>query len=181
MDYFSWQWIFIINIPIGILSLIVIPFIVNDTEKEHSKDNVDFLGLTFLILWLFSMQVVLDKGQQYGWFDCTWICWLSVFSLGCMFFFIVWELEIKKPIVDLRVFKDLNFVIGTILGVLVNIMVCVTIILLPQYYQGLMNYTASLTGLALASRVVACFALFVIGRLCRLYDLRLLIALGFVF
>lgn len=180
VDYFSWQWIFIINIPIGILSLIVIPFIVNDTEKDHSNDAVDFLGLTFLILWLFSMQVVLDKGQQYGWFDCTWICWLSVFSLGCMFFFVIWELEIKKPIVDLRVFKDLNFVIGTILGVLVNIMVCVTIILLPQYYQGLMHYTASLTGLALASRVVACLALFVIGRLCQLYDLRLLIATGFV-
>lgn len=181
VDYFSWQWIFIINVPIGIFSLIVIPLTVNDTAKDKNSGKVDVLGLVFLITWLFSMQVVLDKGQQYGWFDCTWICWLSVFSLGCMFLFVVWELEIKEPIVNLRVFKDLNFVVGTILGVLVNVMVCVTIILLPQYYQGLMHYTASLTGLALASRVVACVALFFIGKLCQMYDLRTLIATGFVF
>lgn len=181
VDYFSWQWIFIINVPIGIFSLIVIPLTVNDTAKDKNSGKVDVLGLVFLITWLFSMQVVLDKGQQYGWFDCTWICWLSVFSLGCMFLFVVWELEIKEPIVNLRVFKDLNFVVGTILGVLVNVMVCVTIILLPQYYQGLMHYTASLTGLALASRVVACVALFFIGKLCQMYDLRALIATGFVF
>lgn len=181
VDYFSWQWIFIINVPIGIFSLIVIPLTVNDTAKDKNSGKVDVLGLVFLITWLFSMQVVLDKGQQYGWFDCTWICWLSVFSLGCMFLFVVWELEIKGPIVNLRVFKDLNFVVGTILGVLVNVMVCVTIILLPQYNQGLMHYTASLTGLALASRVVACVALFFIGKLCQMYDLRALIATGFVF
>ena len=67
VDNFSWQWIFIINIPIGILSLILIPMIVNDTTKSKKKEKVDFLGVAFLILWLFSMQVVLDKGQQYGW------------------------------------------------------------------------------------------------------------------
>ncbi len=180
VDYFSWQWIFIINIPIGILSLIIIPLTVNDTVKQRKKEAVDFLGFLFLVLWLFTMQVVLDKGQQYGWFDCTWICWLSFFSLCCMFFFIVWELEVKEPIVNLRVFKDLNFFVGTILGVLVNIMVCVTIILLPQFYQGLMGYTASLTGLALASRVVACLMLLVIGKLCQMYDLRAIIAFGFI-
>lgn len=180
VDYFSWQWIFVINIPIGIFSLIVIPLTVNDTAKQRKKESVDFLGFTFLVLWLFSMQVVLDKGQQYGWFDCTWICWLSFFSLTCMLFFIVWELEIKEPIVNLRVFKDLNFFIGTILGVLVNIMVCVTIILLPQFYQGLMGYTASLTGLALASRVIACVMLLFIGKLCQMYDLRAIIAFGFL-
>lgn len=180
VDYFSWQWIFVINIPVGIFSLIVIPLTVNDTAKQRKKESVDFLGFTFLVLWLFSMQVVLDKGQQYGWFDCTWICWLSFFSLTCMLFFIVWELEIKEPIVNLRVFKDLNFFIGTILGVLVNIMVCVTIILLPQFYQGLMGYTASLTGLALASRVIACVMLLFIGKLCQMYDLRAIIAFGFL-
>lgn len=180
VDYFSWQWIFVINIPIGIFALIVIPLTVNDTAKQRKKEAVDFLGFTFLVLWLFSMQVVLDKGQQYGWFDCTWICWLSFFSLTCMLFFIVWELEVKEPIVNLRVFKDLNFFIGTILGVLINIMVCVTIILLPQFYQGLMGYTASLTGLALASRVIACVMLLFIGKLCQMYDLRAIIAFGFV-
>ena len=180
VDNFSWQWIFIINIPIGILSLILIPMIVNDTAKSKKKENIDFLGVIFLVLWLFSMQVVLDKGQQYGWFDCTWIYWLSVFSLASMFAFIVWELENKEPIVNLRVFKDFNFVIGTILGIVINMMVCATMILLPQFYQGLMHYTASDTGIALSSRVFAVVILFVIGKICRLYDIRYVIATGFL-
>lgn len=178
VDNFNWQWIFIINIPIGVLSLILIPMVVSDTTRAKNKENVDILGVLFLILWLFSMQVVLDKGQQYGWFDCTWIYWLSVFSLTSMFSFIVWELLIKEPIVNLRVFKNINFVVGTILGVLINVMVCATMILLPQFFQGLMHYTASDTGLALATRVFACVILFVIGRICALYDIRAVIAVG---
>ncbi|MBR1907347.1 DHA2 family efflux MFS transporter permease subunit [bacterium] len=180
VDNFSWQWIFIINIPIGILSLIFIPMVVNDTTRNRKKEHVDFLGVLFLILWLFSMQVVLDKGQQYGWFDCSWIYWLSVFSLTMMFAFIVWELEYKEPIVNLRVFKNFNFVIGTILGVMINMMVCATMILLPQFYQGLMHYTAADTGLALSTRVFAVVILFFIGRICAMYDLRYVIAFGFL-
>lgn len=179
VDNLSWQWIFIINIPIGILSLILIPMVVLDTTHSKKKEHVDFIGVIFLILWLFSMQVVLDKGQQYGWFDCRWIYWLSVFSLGMMVSFIVWELENKEPIVNLRVFKDSNFVIGTILGVLINMMVCATMILLPQFYQSLMNYTASDTGLALSTRGFAVVILFFIGRICNLYDVRYVIATGF--
>lgn len=179
VDNFSWQWIFIINIPVGILSLILIPIVVNDTQHQRKKESVDFIGLAALISWLLSMQVVLDEGQQFGWFDCTWICWLSGFSLFSMLFFVVWELERENPIVNLRVFKNLNFSIGTILGTLVNVLVCVTIILLPQFYQGIMHYTAFLTGLSLGARVIACVVLLFIGKLCQLYDLRILIALGF--
>ena len=180
VDNFSWQWIFIINIPIGILSLFLIPMVINDTVRQKQKEHVDFLGVIFLVLWLFSMQVVLDKGQQYGWFDCTWIYWLSVFSFTSMVCFIVWELEHKTPIVNLRVFKNLNFIIGTILGVIINMMVCATMILLPQFYQGLMHYTAADTGLALSSRVFACIMLLFVGKLCRIFDLRLIIILGFL-
>ncbi|MCD8024635.1 MAG: DHA2 family efflux MFS transporter permease subunit [Candidatus Gastranaerophilales bacterium] len=179
VDNFSWQWIFIVNVPVGIFSLIVIPYTVMDTAKDFRKEKVDYFGLFFLICWLFSMQVVLDKGQQYGWFDCDWISWLSLFSLICMLFFIVFELEIKHPIVNLRVFKDLNFFIGTILGTLVNVMVCVTVILIPQFFQGIMHYTASMTGLTLGSRVIACFPLLFIGKLCKMFDVRLIIASGF--
>lgn len=178
VDNLSWQWIFIINIPVGILSLILIPMVVTDTTHSKKRETIDFLGVVFLILWLFSMQVVLDKGQQYGWFDCTWIYWLSVFSLSMMVSFIIWELEYKEPIVDLRVFKDSNFIIGTILGVLINMMVCATMILLPQFYQGLMHYTAADTGLALATRGFAVIILFFIGRICNLYDVRYVIAVG---
>ena len=178
VDNICWQWIFIINIPVGILSLIIIPHVVNDTYRVRKKERVDFLGITFLILWLFSMQVVFDKGQQYGWFDCTWIYWLSVFSLISMFCFIVWELENKEPIVDLRVFKDLNFVVGTIIAIVVNAAVCATMILLPQFFQSLMHYTAADTGIALSTRVIACVVLLFIGKLCRMYNVNAVIAAG---
>lgn len=181
VDNLSWQWIFIINIPVGILSLIFIPMIVNDTPREVQKSSVDFAGIIFLVLWLFSMQIVLDKGQQYGWFDCTWIRWTSLFSFTCMFLFVVWELEYKKPIVDLRVFKNKNFLIGTILGSYVNVIVFSTVILLPQFYQGLMGYTASATGLEMGSRVFACLALIFIGKLCEVYNPKFLIAIGYLF
>ncbi len=179
VDNFSWQWIFIINIPIGVLSLIFIPMVINDTKREADKEKVDLAACFFLMLWLFSMQVVLDKGQQYGWFDCSWICWLSLFSLASMLLFIVWEFEVKNPMVNLRVFKNRNFLIGTILGSVVNIMVFSTMILLPAFYQNLMGYTASATGLAVGSRVFACFSLLFIGKLCELYNPKLLIAIGF--
>ncbi len=180
VDNISWQWIFIINIPVGILSLILIPMFISDTLIDSQKKSVDIAGIIFLILWLFSMQVVLDKGQQYGWFDCRWICWLSLFSLANMFAFIVWECEVKEPVVDLSVFKDLNFTVGTILGTVINSFVCATVILLPQFFQGLMGYTASATGLVLASRVFACVGLLFIGKLCELIDNRILIAIGFI-
>lgn len=180
VDNFSWQWIFVINIPVGILSLIIIPMAVNDTPHNAKPDYVDFVGLSFLAMWLFSMQIVLDKGQQYGWFDCTWIFWLSLFSLFCLVFFVLWELEIDEPIVNLKVFKNINFIFGTALATLLNVLVMATIILLPLFYQGLMGYTASLTGITLAARVVACVSLLFIGRLCQLYDMRILIALGFI-
>ena len=178
VDNFCWQWIFIINIPVGLLSLILIPHIVNDTHRSKKREHVDIIGVIFLILWLFSMQVVLDKGQQYGWFDCRWIYWLSVFSMLSMFSFIVWELEIKEPIVNLRVFKNINFVVGTILACVVHGMVCATMILLPQFYQSLMDYTAADTGIALSTRAFACVMLLFIGGLCRLYDVRKIVAIG---
>ena len=178
VDNFCWQWIFVINIPVGILSVFLIPHIVNDTHTSKKAEKVDFMGIVFLILWLFSMQVVLDKGQQYGWFDCTWIYWLSIFSMLSMFTFIVWELEIKDPIVNLRVFKDVNFVVGTVLACVVHGMVCATTILLPQFYQSLMGYTAADTGIALSSRACACFVLLFIGKLCQLYNVKKIIAIG---
>lgn len=180
VDNLSWQWIFIINIPVGIISLIVFPFVVSDTQRQRKKETIDFIGLTFLILWLFSMQMVLDKGQQYGWFDCTWLCWLSGFSLFCLLFFIIWELENPTPIVNLRVFKNRNFLLGTFIGSSINVLACVIVILLPQFLQGVMGYTAAMTGLTMSSRVAASIGLLFIGKLCRIYDLRALITTGFI-
>lgn len=182
VDNSAWQWIYLINIPVGIFSIILVHCNVAELENRKIPQKVDFVGLTALVLWLFSMQIVLDKGQQYDWFDTTWICWLAGISVFSFIFFIVWELECKNAIVNLRVFKDKNFFIGTVLGSAVNMIIYVTIVLLPQFLQSLMGYTAMLSGYSLAPRVLSCVVMLMfIGKLVEKVDNRILVSLGFLF
>ena len=182
VDNSSWQWIYLANIPVGIFSVVLVHCNVKELKNRIKPDKVDYIGFIALVLWLMSMQIVLDKGQQYNWFDCTWICWLAGISLFSFIFFIVWELEYHSPIVNLRIFKDKNFFIGTILGASVNMIIYVTIVLLPSFLQSLMGYTAMLSGMSLAPRVVSCvFMLMIIGPMVEFLDNRVLIAFGFFF
>ncbi len=182
VDNSSWQWIYLINIPVGIFSVILVHCNVAELENRKIPEKVDFVGLISLVLWLLTMQIVLDKGEQFGWFDCTWITCLASISLFSFVFFIVWELECKNAIVNLRVFKDKNFFIGTVLGASVNMIIYVTIVLLPKFLQSLMGYTAMLSGMSLAPRVLSCIIMLcVIGKMVEKIDNRILISVGFVF
>ncbi len=182
VDNADWQWIYLVNIPIGILSVALVHSNIDELEIRKKIEHIDFPGMISLVLWLLSMQIVLDKGQQYNWFDCAWISWLAGFSACCLSFFIVWELEYKNPIVNLRVFKDKNFFIGTILSASVNMIVFTTIVLLPQYLQSIMGYTAMISGLALAPRLISSLIMIVlINPLMQIFDNRILISIGFFF
>jgi len=154
--------------------------IMNNPDRVKTC-KFDIVGVIALIVWLLSMQVVLDKGQQYGWFDATWICWLSGISICTMAFFIVWELEFPHAITNFRVFKNRNFLVGTILGSVVNMVAYVTLVVLPMYLQSLMGYTAQLSGLSLVSRAISCVIfLFVVAKLVNYIDNRILISFGFL-
>ncbi len=182
VDNSAWQWIYLVNIPIGIFSVVFVHCNIAELKDRKKPSKVDYVGFGALVLWLLSMQIVLDKGQQYNWFDCTWVCWLAGISLFSFIFFIVWELEYKAPIVNLRVFKDKNFFIGTILGSSVNMIIYVTIVLLPSFLQSLMGYNAVLAGMSLAPRVFSCvIMLLIIGPMVEYFDNRILIASGFFF
>ena len=180
VDNLSWQWIFIINLPAGIISLMLVEQAIKQERTRRVSKRVDIVGLSFLVLWLLNMQIVLDKGQQYDWFGTPWICVLTFISVFSMIFFFVWELEYEHAIVNLRVFKDKNFVIGTILGSFINMIIYVTIVQLPAYLQSVMGYTATLSGLSLAPRAISCIVmLFIVGELVNYVDNRLLISIGF--
>ncbi len=182
VDNSAWQWIYLVNIPIGIFSVVLVHCNIEELKNRIKPKSIDFVGFAALTLWLLTMQIVLDKGQQYNWFDCTWVCWLTGISVFSFIFFIVWELEYKAPIVNLRVFKDKNFFIGTILGSSVNMIIYVTIVLLPSFLQSLMGYNAVLAGMSLAPRVFSCIVmLLLIGPMVEYLDNRLLIATGFFF
>lgn len=182
VDNLNWHYIYSVNIPIGIVSYMLICKNIADTQPEQGKHNMDFVGMGALILWLISMQIVLDKGQQYNWFDCAWISWLAGFSLVVLSFLIVWEIENKNSFMKLRLFKDRNFLIGTIISTAVSMVVFTTMYLAPQFIQNVLGYTALLSGLTMAPRVISCvLMLLVIPHLMRIYDSRLLIAIGFFF
>lgn len=182
VDNSAWQWIYLINIPVGIFSVILVHCNVAELENRKKREKTDFVGLVALVVWLMTMQIVLDKGQQYDWFDTTWVAWLTGISVFSFIFFVVWELECKNAIVNLRVFKDKNFFIGTIIGASVNMIIYVTIVLLPQFLQSLMGYTAMLSGYALAPRVLSCVVMLsVIGKMVEKFDNRILISVGFIF
>lgn len=181
VDNLSWQWIFIINIPVGIIATIMIHCNIMNNPNRVKAQKFDVTGVIALIVWLLSMQVVLDKGQQYGWFDASWICWLTGISICAMIFFIIWELEYPNAITNIRVFKNWNFIVGTILGSIVNILSYATLVVLPMYYQSLMGYTAQLSGCSLVARAVSCIIfLFVVAKLVNYVDNRLIISIGFV-
>ena len=181
VDNADWQWIYLVNIPVGILSISMVHANIEELEFRKEIKKTDYLGMISLVLWLLSMQVVLDKGQQYN-FDCAWISWLAGFSV-CMFvFFIIRELESSAPLINLRLFKDRNFLIGTILASSVNMIVFSSIVLVPQFLQNMMGYTAMLSGYALAPRIVSCVLMMIaINPLMKIFDNRILISIGFFF
>ncbi|MCD7739853.1 MAG: DHA2 family efflux MFS transporter permease subunit [Candidatus Gastranaerophilales bacterium] len=182
VDNFNWHYIYSVNIPAGVISYLLISRNIEDTKHEQGKHHMDFVGMTALILWLLSMQIVLDKGQQYNWFDCAWICWLSGFSLVVLSFLIVWEIENKNSFMKIRLFKDRNFLIGTIISTTMSMIVFTTMYLAPQFIQNILGYTALLSGLSMAPRVISCVVMiFIIPYLMKIYDSRLLIAIGFFF
>lgn len=182
VDNLNWHYIYSINIPVGILSFFLVTKFIEETKPAKEKMHMDFVGMTALILWLLSMQIVLDKGQQYNWFDCGWICWLSGFSLVVMSFLIVWEIENKNSFMKVRLFKDRNFLIGTIISTAVSMVVFTTMYLAPQFIQNVLGYTALLSGLTMAPRVISCVLMLIaIPYLMKIYDSRLLIAIGFFF
>ena len=182
-DNYSWQWIFIVNIPLSILSIIMVKFLVPNDEPVKLKYNkkFDIVGYVSIVIAMACMQIVLDKGQQHNWFDETWICWLTGICIFSFVFFYVWELEYKYPVIDIRVFKDRNFLFGTIASSFINIMIYSTLLLVPMFVQSLLGYSPSMSGLAMFPRAIVCFiGLLVVGEISKYVESRILATIGFL-
>lgn len=182
-DNFSWQWIFITNIPLCILSLIMIKFFIPNEQPEKLKYNkkFDFAGYISIVVAMGCMQVVLDKGQQWNWFDATWICWTTGICIFSFVFFYVWELEYKYPVIDIRVFKDKNFLIGTSISAFINVVLYSTLLLVPMFVQSLIGYSPSMSGLAMFPRAIVCLVgLLAVGEISKYINSKILATCGFL-
>lgn len=182
-DNFSWQWIFIANIPLCFISLVMIKFLIADDIVEPLKYNkkFDYPGYISIVLAMSCMQVILDKGQQWNWFDATWICWMTGICVFSFVFFYVWELEYKYPVIDIRVFKDRNFLVGTIISSFINVTIYSTLLLVPMFVQSMIGYSPSMSGLAMFPRAIICFiGLLAVGEISKYVNPKLLAVIGFV-
>jgi len=183
-DNFSWRWIFYINVPIGVISLVLTHFIVSDPpymRKETAKRGfrIDYIGIGLISLGLGSMQIILDKGQREDWFSSNFIRLFFVLMLVGVIAGILWELREKHPVVDLKMLKDRNFTIATVAMFFLGFVLYSSTVLIPQFLQQLLGYTAELAGKALSpgGAVIMCM-MPVVGILVSRVDTRILITFG---
>lgn len=180
-DNWSWQWIFYINVPIGIISIFLTSvFIVDPPYMKGEKMRIDYWGLVLLAVGLGALQIVLDKGQQDNWFESSYIVWLSAAAVLCLTLFIIVEIFFAEhPIVDLHIFRNGTFRIGNIIMFIGFFNLFASIVLLPIYLQTLMGYTAYLSGFVLGPGGIATLiALPIAGRLVTKVNPKSLLFLG---
>lgn len=180
-DNWSWNWIFFINIPFGILAAITSKLWIFDPPyaQKQADAKIDYVGFFFLIVWLVTFQVFLDKGNNADWFGSEWICWTFGVSMVAMILFIYSQIIKKDSIIDLSVFKDKGFVIGTLILVIVNMVLYASTTIMPLFLQNLMGYNAFWSGYSLMPRGFgSVLAIFIYSLTNRMLDFRIFTAVG---
>jgi MFS transporter, DHA2 family, multidrug resistance protein len=182
-DNYTWRWIFLMNLPVGILTLFLVlryvedpPFLRRVTLRES---KVDYVGFGFLAIGIAFLQIVLDKGQEDDWFGSNFIVTLSVIAVACLVSLVIWELRVKEPILDIRLFENLNFATSCLMMFMVGAASFSTTVLMPQFLQSLLGYTAQSAGMVLsAAAVVLLIELPLVGKLTGRFQARYLMAFG---
>src|SRR5882757_3908522 len=184
-DNFTWRWIFLLNIPVGILSLMLTSRLIQDPphmkRKKLSETRIDYIGLGFVALGLGTLQVVLDKGQREDWFESHFILILSLICAASLIFVVIWEWKHKDPIIDLHLFRDRTFGISNLLMFMLGFALLGSTLLLPLFMQTLLGYSAEQSGLALMPGGFTIMLLLpLVGFLLSRYSPRWLLVFGLV-
>jgi DHA2 family multidrug resistance protein len=181
-DSYSWRWIFYINLPVGLLALFMANMNVEDPPylRNAFRGAIDYLGFGLMALWLGSLQLVLDKGQEEDWFGSRWICWGAAISVLALAAFVSRELICKEPIVHLRILLNRNFGVGTLINTLYGFTFYGVIAMLPLFLQTLMGYPALDSGLAVSPRGLgSLLSMLLVAVLVNYIDCRILLVFGF--
>jgi DHA2 family multidrug resistance protein len=182
-DNYEWRWVFLINVPVGIILVFLIGFLVRTPNEEATgaRGKVDWAGFAFIAIGLGCLQIVLDRGQQDDWFASGMITSMAIASAVCFVLFVWWEWPHENPMVDLKLFKQRDFAVGFVLMAFFGFMILGTTYLLPAYTQSLMGYRATEAGEVIAPGGFLLLLMFpVIGKIVGKVDLRILIAIGLI-
>jgi len=165
-ENYSWPWIFYVNIPIGITAVVSCYFLLTESPIIAAIKKIDWMGIFLLIIGISTLQTVLERGQTDDWFSATYILVFTIVAVIGLVGFVIWELKIDNPVVDLRVLKSKTLRIAAILTFITGIGMFTSIFLTPVIAQRLLNFTPSQTGLLLLpGAVLAICGLIVSGKL----------------
>ncbi|HXZ02636.1 MAG TPA: DHA2 family efflux MFS transporter permease subunit [Stellaceae bacterium] len=188
-DNFSWRWVFLLNVPVGLLLTLLAMHVLADPpeliarRKARLSEGIrlDYIGFALLAVGMCALQVVLDKGQEDDWFASRFITDLSIIAATGLAAFVVWELRRDDPIVDLRILANRNFAVGNFLMFMLGFILLGSTVLLPLFVQTQLGYTATDAGLVISPGGFAIMLLMpAVGALVSRVDARFLIAFGLV-
>jgi DHA2 family multidrug resistance protein len=185
-DTIGWRWIFFLNVPVGIASLLLTNRLLVDPPhlveaRKRQKIPIDVPGLVLVALGIGALQIVLDKGQEDDWLASPFIRVLAVTSALSLILLVIRELSVKHPVVDLRLLGNRNLGLGCLLISVVGVVLFGSTVLLPQYEQTLLGYSAEAAGMTLSVGALVVIPLMpIVGQLVRFVQARWLVAAGFL-
>ena len=188
-DHFSWRWVFLINLPVGLILIPLVQALIRDPdymkEARHKRagkrPRVDLIGFSLLVVGLGALQIMLDRGQQDDWWHSGFILAMTCLAAVGLIAFLIWEWYDKDPIVDVHLFRNRNFAVANLFMMILGFVLLASTAVLPLYVQELMGYTATQAGLVLTPGGIAIICLMpLVGRLVGKVQTRYLIGFGFL-
>jgi len=181
-DNYSWPWIFYVNLPIGIVAVLMASAFIPDAREARQITSVDWAGIGLLVTGIGALQIVLERGEAEDWFAAQYIMVLSVVAVVALAAFIFWELRVEHPVVDLRVLKDRSLAVGTLFTFIMGFGLYASVFIFPVFAQNLLGFDAMQTGLILLPGSLATAVMMpIVGRLLQKgAPPQLLNALGFL-
>jgi MFS transporter, DHA2 family, multidrug resistance protein len=182
---YSWRWIFFINLPVGAAALALVIRVVEDppyiARLKAAGVKIDYIGIALLTLGVGALQIMLDKGQEDDWFGSHFIVTLAIIAAVCLVGLVVWEWFHAAPIIDVRLFRNFNYLSANVMIFILGVVLFSSLVLMPQFLQTQLGYTAELAGLVLSGgAVVLLIALPVVGQLTTRFQVRHIAAFGWL-
>jgi DHA2 family multidrug resistance protein len=184
-DNYTWRWIFYINLPVGLLAMFLAYRMVEDPpflkRLKGAAVRVDYVGIALLTLGIGALQILLDKGQEDDWFGSQFIVTLIWIAVVCLVSLVVWEWRHEEPVIDVRLFKYLSFASANLMMFMLGLIFFSSLVMMPQFLQTLMGYTAQSAGLVLsASGVLLLIEMPFVGQLTTKVASKYIVAFGWL-